>query len=654
MPGADINIRIGADITDLRTQLAAGTTAVKTFTATAGLIGPGMASASREISNLGVITGGSVEKLSKTQKAIEHLTSADDIAAHSIRGFGRELLHIGPALAFEGLVAGVGLLVAFASELFAATGAAKEFAEQQKMVSELEDQASKSAGKEAGDLVVLRGAIESNKVPMATRLQAIKNLKAEFPGLFTGLTTEQLLTGNVANAYDLATAAILRKARASAASGQIQELAAKKFAILQKAEDDRQKSVEDAKNAKGGAVGYVGTVTARQESDRITALYNIRAKGYQEELDQLNHQQGFLMQYVIEGAADQIRVTKDKAAGTKKALTESFNADFDIYKIAQARKIRLIDEGINDEAINYTERLSLLRDFIAESQSLINEQEANDIKEIRKKEKLDIANLEREKKKGADIAGIIKEQGIIRDNADQHVRDIIAKSQDESYKLIDNGNKKFKALGEQHNKIVSEQDQEEIDYEEFTANAIEKARKAQAKKDDEFLKKQQDLAEKQAKIYDDLGDSIGKSLVTSKTAGDFLKSIFKDALSFFGDFVQAKGKKLVALGILDNLAFPGSGAKDIIAGVGEIALGSALKNFQFATGVSGFSGGAAIVGERGPELVNLPKGSSVTPNAQLNSMGNNAMQVYGKIEIEGTKLVTLINRAEKLMSRNGW
>uniref|UniRef100_A0A6M3J714 Putative tail protein n=1 Tax=viral metagenome TaxID=1070528 RepID=A0A6M3J714_9ZZZZ len=37
----------------------------------------------------------------------------------------------------------------------------------------------------------------------------------------------------------------------------------------------------------------------------------------------------------------------------------------------------------------------------------------------------------------------------------------------------------------------------------------------------------------------------------------------------------------------------------------------------FASGVSNFSGGPAIVGERGPELVNLPRGSSVTPNSAL-------------------------------------
>jgi hypothetical protein len=34
----------------------------------------------------------------------------------------------------------------------------------------------------------------------------------------------------------------------------------------------------------------------------------------------------------------------------------------------------------------------------------------------------------------------------------------------------------------------------------------------------------------------------------------------------------------------------------------------------FATGVRNFAGGLAVVGERGPELVSLPRGSSVYPN----------------------------------------
>lgn len=66
-----------------------------------------------------------------------------------------------------------------------------------------------------------------------------------------------------------------------------------------------------------------------------------------------------------------------------------------------------------------------------------------------------------------------------------------------------------------------------------------------------------------------------------------------------------------------------------IAAIGNIgkAVGNEIKGALhsihipgFASGVSNFSGGLAVVGEQGPELVNLPRGSSVTPNAQTERM----------------------------------
>ena len=47
----------------------------------------------------------------------------------------------------------------------------------------------------------------------------------------------------------------------------------------------------------------------------------------------------------------------------------------------------------------------------------------------------------------------------------------------------------------------------------------------------------------------------------------------------------------------------------------------------FARGVRNFRGGAALVGERGPELVNLPRGSDVIPNHQLGG-GGSGINIY--------------------------
>lgn len=44
---------------------------------------------------------------------------------------------------------------------------------------------------------------------------------------------------------------------------------------------------------------------------------------------------------------------------------------------------------------------------------------------------------------------------------------------------------------------------------------------------------------------------------------------------------------------------------------------------HFAMGIKDFSGGLAVVGERGPEIVNLPQGSNVIPNNKIGSSDSN-------------------------------
>jgi len=74
----------------------------------------------------------------------------------------------------------------------------------------------------------------------------------------------------------------------------------------------------------------------------------------------------------------------------------------------------------------------------------------------------------------------------------------------------------------------------------------------------------------------------------------------------------------------------GKGFANGIIGIIESALKSAVSGLpgnieskihlpRFAGGVQNFSGGLAVVGEQGAEIVNLPKGSDVIPNHQISS-----------------------------------
>jgi hypothetical protein len=78
----------------------------------------------------------------------------------------------------------------------------------------------------------------------------------------------------------------------------------------------------------------------------------------------------------------------------------------------------------------------------------------------------------------------------------------------------------------------------------------------------------------------------------------------------------ARGAQAVA----DSFAKIGKFARDLADGKIKMPDLSQIRLPGFAEGVENFRGGLALVGEHGPELVNLPRGSSVTPAAQTARM----------------------------------
>lgn len=80
-------------------------------------------------------------------------------------------------------------------------------------------------------------------------------------------------------------------------------------------------------------------------------------------------------------------------------------------------------------------------------------------------------------------------------------------------------------------------------------------------------------------------------------------------------------------GVLLGAQSLGDAIKNLIASLADMALSAAFKALGTSIGIPGFAngtnyapGGLALVGERGPELVNLPRGSQVIPNHELAGM----------------------------------
>jgi hypothetical protein len=256
-----------------------------------------------------------------------------------------------------------------------------------------------------------------------------------------------------------------------------------------------------------------------------------------------------------------------------------------------------------------------------------------------------------------------------------------AKALDEMVKAYDKAYKEIQKIEEGHvkqqetnivglSKAENDQTQGRIDAEKKAASQIEQL---YAKQHDDAMKSSLDAASYQiAKIYEVADANVAamqKSGATSQQIADFTRLTYA-AADLAASQVEYKADEVldhVTKKATDSIAtvkaavdqmetlqggvkLPGSttetafgqnyllsksGARVPLGPHGELPknwddLYSGKSSFpQFAGGVQNFSGGLAIVGEKGPELVNLPAGSDVIPGGVGGTSVTNHIYVNG-------------------------
>lgn len=156
-----------------------------------------------------------------------------------------------------------------------------------------------------------------------------------------------------------------------------------------------------------------------------------------------------------------------------------------------------------------------------------------------------------------------------------------------------------------------------------------------------------------------LGSSIGESLSGTENAiGGFFSGIGKilaQSLKDLGKYIITSATLIASIKKALKAAFAGNPVLGIAVGVSLIAIGTALeKNIPgFATGVDNFRGGFAMVGERGPELLKLPKGASITPNDKLGQISGGGTNIVVEVDgiLRGEDVVLLVKRVTKKQER---
>lgn len=138
-----------------------------------------------------------------------------------------------------------------------------------------------------------------------------------------------------------------------------------------------------------------------------------------------------------------------------------------------------------------------------------------------------------------------------------------------------------------------------------------------------------DISNTASQIGRDIGNEVGKnSYRNAYSDGRSMGQKFMDGVKDGINSLKSSIKFLI-----DSIFRKDSGFSYGFGGGG----GGGGGGYAFADGVTNFSGGMALVGERGPEIVNLPRGSDVIPNEQIGNMGNatvNIGQVNERADID--------------------
>lgn len=134
-----------------------------------------------------------------------------------------------------------------------------------------------------------------------------------------------------------------------------------------------------------------------------------------------------------------------------------------------------------------------------------------------------------------------------------------------------------------------------------------------------------DAAKAAAGEVQTFGEAIQQSLESSLSGAfngllDGTKSIRSALADIFGDLARMAANSLI---------------KSLLAGAfggGGGGLGALFGMPAFASGTNFAPGGMALVGERGPELVNLPRGSQVIPNDKIGAPAGGATRIINVLD----------------------
>jgi uncharacterized membrane protein YgcG len=202
-----------------------------------------------------------------------------------------------------------------------------------------------NAAKEIQSFALLRAQAENTNVSLENRIEAVKDLKKQYPEYLKGLTDEQILTGQVGEAYTKLTAGLIATAKARAASDQIAKNSLDVLTLITQ-EEDRALQIKQIQIERSKVLADADRQNARDRGDYLVKAEGLQRninnleeenKKSQEERNKIAQQEIKLTDAINQGIAQGAIFTKESAAakGEDKKALDAYKDSWDEYNLSQ-------------------------------------------------------------------------------------------------------------------------------------------------------------------------------------------------------------------------------------------------------------------------------------------------------------------------------
>lgn len=529
---AMINLGLVDTYTKLSKQLAAAQLNAKNLAAEFGVQSIQAKAAAKEAAALDVQVKAIDKSVGLSQRNVGNYGSAFGKAFSGLKS----LANLIPGIGISGLfLIGYEAIQKFITGLSLFNSRLSDTKRQTQLLADVNKTMADNAGKEVAQLQTLYAVATNTNLSINKRKEAVDELQEVYPDYFKNVKDEVILQGKAKDAYDSAKTAILEKAKAQAIEGELSKLATKELAIQNKQQDDfnkKNKALEDQRR-----IDATKATTKDQKEDRGLQQFNVISKitslnkeinDSNKELAEIEKDRKFLLSKVTEAPTTKKTTTaaKTKAnADSLQELKDTVDNEFEIYKIAQEAKIRLLDADIKSDRVHYLDKLVALENFTKASKELLDRQEQEDINNKQRETAREIQHLEEQKsgKSVAEKARINENIKISEQNLQQDILLIQATYADKSLQLVEtSGRTRQDILDDQHKKELANYEaflKEEEDANKRNDDKIKEGFEKREKQEKEFEKKSIELQKELRKLKLQLALDGEEFLFTLATSG---------------------------------------------------------------------------------------------------------------------------------------